>query len=448
MRKTILLSFGLILILVFTIANMAWGATTYKLYLGDKEIKFDVAPYEVYNRLLAPVRTISEATGAKVSWDSKTNAATIYRGADKLVLTVGSTKALYNDIEIAIDVEDVAPILKNSRIFLPLRFICEWLGLQVNYEGGTIRMLTLPSLPQPDTTTALKSNSNGNYQNEGVMIIWQNRMYNIKPASNSIISTDLTTGEVKELKKIGAQGQGNFQIWQDKLYLNYQTGRLVNMFAQIDAEGNIEREVAENARACQIHNGWLYYISTEGTPHLCRCPLAGGETQKLGVYYPQFVVTDQHIYAYDGQDYVLLRLNLDGSSRRRLLTAPNIRLKGLEYANGVLYFINYDQQSKNRPICQINTDGAGLKVFRQDGAEHLNISGDWLYYTSFTIPDDDNGRPFWPPKALCRVKLDGSGAQTLAETKEPYRALSPPFVMPDGSIYYYEQDNIWIKLDI
>ncbi|MDR2711583.1 MAG: copper amine oxidase N-terminal domain-containing protein [Clostridiales bacterium] len=135
MKKKLYISLTLILItMVILLCNsIAWGATPYKLYLGDKEIKFDSAPYEVNNRLLVPIRTISEATGAKVGWDGKTNTVTVYRKEDRLNLTIGSSVVSYNDITIPLD---VAPILKNGRTFLPLRFISEWLGLQVNYEGS------------------------------------------------------------------------------------------------------------------------------------------------------------------------------------------------------------------------------------------------------------------------------------------------------------------------
>ena len=106
-------------------------------------------------------------------------------------------------------------------------------------------MFALPPLPHPDTMENPKSNTNGNFQNNARMIIWQNRMYSRKPFDNGIISMDLTTGEVKDLNRIGALANPNFQIWQDKLYLNYSTSGLVNIFAQIDAGGSIEREVAE-----------------------------------------------------------------------------------------------------------------------------------------------------------------------------------------------------------
>ena len=81
MKKIISLSIHVIVATVLIIANssIAFSATPYRLYMGDEEIEFDVAPFIVNERLLVPLRAISEAANATVDWDG--SSATVYRGS-------------------------------------------------------------------------------------------------------------------------------------------------------------------------------------------------------------------------------------------------------------------------------------------------------------------------------------------------------------------------------
>jgi len=449
-KMSISLSLSLLIAVALLCSSMAWGATPYKLYLGDKEIKFDSDPYEVNNRLLVPIRTISEATGAKVEWDGKANAAAIYRGSDKLVLYIGSSKASYNDIDIPLD---VSPILKNGRTFLPLRFVSEWLGLQVNYEGGAIKMYKLPSLQHSDTMKALKGNSNANLNNVRSAIIWQNTLF-YWSTNQLLISEDLTSKEKKELSTSPFPNPKYFNLWQDQLYVN-----LNGNFVKINSVGNTQQTILENIGYCQIHDGWLYYIRMNDR-QFCRRLLAGGNVQPLEIFSNgeqgevlEFVITDQHIYVNDG--YSLLRMNLDGSGRRRLLSfnVEQWHLNGLEYANGLLYF-NVGGNTRLARVCQINLDGTGLKKVIQDGASEINAIGDWLYYTKLGViyTTELNGKAvdMYGGCDIARVRLDGSGREIFTQSPGQRIIYISPTLMPDGNIYYCENELasavIWHKI--
>ncbi|MCL1873741.1 MAG: stalk domain-containing protein [Clostridiales bacterium] len=148
-----LLATLLILLFIFVSANLSWAAGPYIVYYNGKEIKFDVAPYEINGRLMVPVRTISETIGATVLWSEATETVTVLKPAengteDWLELKPGSLNAKYNNIIIPMD---TAPQSRGGRTFLPLRFICEWLGLGVNWVEDIITIYTKNAPANPDT---------------------------------------------------------------------------------------------------------------------------------------------------------------------------------------------------------------------------------------------------------------------------------------------------------
>ena len=91
-------------------------------------------------RTMAPIRFISEALGAKVKWDSLLRQVSIEDGDKVIVLTLGSSKVLVDGAALTMD---CAPeVLPPGRIFIPLRFVSEALGAQVDYDS-TIKQITL-----------------------------------------------------------------------------------------------------------------------------------------------------------------------------------------------------------------------------------------------------------------------------------------------------------------
>jgi len=104
------------------------------VYVNYKHITFDVPPVVEKGRTLVPLRAIFEALGAQVGWDGKTNTITAKRGEVSIKLTLNRTKAYRNGKAVALDVP--AKLLKN-RTLVPLRFVSEALGAQVNWNAKT-----------------------------------------------------------------------------------------------------------------------------------------------------------------------------------------------------------------------------------------------------------------------------------------------------------------------
>ncbi|MBI3945884.1 MAG: hypothetical protein HY321_08190 [Armatimonadetes bacterium] len=88
----------------------------------------------VAGRTLLPLRTTAEVAGGQVAWDPQARRATILRGDDRVVVTVGRSRILVNERPVPID---VPPQIIEGRMMVPARAVAEGLGASVAWEPGT-----------------------------------------------------------------------------------------------------------------------------------------------------------------------------------------------------------------------------------------------------------------------------------------------------------------------
>ncbi len=103
-----------------------------QILVNGRPLNLSVSPVLLNGRLLVPLRAISEALGASVTWNSENQEVLISSGQANVRLKIGSRKAYANGQQIILDVP--AQILKGYT-FVPLRFISESLGAQVNWDA-------------------------------------------------------------------------------------------------------------------------------------------------------------------------------------------------------------------------------------------------------------------------------------------------------------------------
>jgi len=91
--------------------------------------QFDIAPYiePDSGRAMAPVMFVAQALGADLDWDDTANAETITLGG--AVLKIEADQPLPDGMGTAVMVKD--------RLFVPLRYISEFLGARVDWDAGT-----------------------------------------------------------------------------------------------------------------------------------------------------------------------------------------------------------------------------------------------------------------------------------------------------------------------
>ena len=91
-------------------------------------------PIESGGRVLVPLRGVLEKMGADVSYDSARREVHAVRRQSEITLPIGSTRATVDGRSVLLD----APArVVNGSTMVPLRFVAEALGAQVNYAPAT-----------------------------------------------------------------------------------------------------------------------------------------------------------------------------------------------------------------------------------------------------------------------------------------------------------------------
>lgn len=130
-------------ILALSLANIAPikdanAAATATILLDDVPLTFDAAPIITKGVTFVPFRTIGEALGIKVTWDNKTQtvkATGEQNGKSTVVsLQIGNRSATVNGTKVKLP---AAPVMKNSRVLIPLSFFSTQFGAKVGWNQAT-----------------------------------------------------------------------------------------------------------------------------------------------------------------------------------------------------------------------------------------------------------------------------------------------------------------------
>ncbi|MCX6097337.1 MAG: stalk domain-containing protein [Caldiserica bacterium] len=109
------------------------------LTVDGQQTGLDAAPMIVNNRTLLPIRAIVEAFGGTIEWHVELRVVTIHLNGNEVSLQIGNWQGYVNGAQTAIDVldQEVVPVIIAGRTYLPLRFVAENLGLQVEWDSVT-----------------------------------------------------------------------------------------------------------------------------------------------------------------------------------------------------------------------------------------------------------------------------------------------------------------------
>lgn len=89
-------------------------------------------PVIVNGRTLLPVRAVVEEIGGDVFWDRDSKEVILNCKTHEIILKIDSTAAYLNGEPAVLD---VAPVILNGRTMLPIRFIAQGFGLDVDWNG-------------------------------------------------------------------------------------------------------------------------------------------------------------------------------------------------------------------------------------------------------------------------------------------------------------------------
>ena len=157
-----------VLLATFASPSMALASTSttvVKLWVGNNIMTIGsvrqpidsegTKPVIVEGRTLVPIRAVIEAFDGSVAWEASTRKVTVSLGENVLDLWIGKSTASLNGTTLPVDAANprVIPVIMSGRTMLPLRFVSESLGIDVQYEATT-KMITLTytvdtTLPPP-----------------------------------------------------------------------------------------------------------------------------------------------------------------------------------------------------------------------------------------------------------------------------------------------------------
>ncbi len=102
------------------------------ILVNEKPVDLNVEPVMTDGRLMVPFRAIGEVMGAKVDWDEKTETASLALNDTEVNLTLGELSGMVNGSPVDLD---AAAKLVNGHVLIPLRFVNEALGAQVEWNA-------------------------------------------------------------------------------------------------------------------------------------------------------------------------------------------------------------------------------------------------------------------------------------------------------------------------
>ena len=109
---------------------------------GGEKLEFDSDPVIINGRTMVPMRKIFEELGATVGWDGDARRV-------EAVFDDGTHILLYIDNPVAYKngeakILETPPFIKDSRTFVPLRFVSEGSGAGVDWDGDTYTVAITP----------------------------------------------------------------------------------------------------------------------------------------------------------------------------------------------------------------------------------------------------------------------------------------------------------------
>ena len=134
MKKFLCLLLSFIMILSSFGMISVFANDEIKIQINGKMCEFDTKPLIINDRTMVPMRAIFEALGAKITWVDRTKTVVGVRNQKIVKLTINSDKAYIDGAEVTLD---SAPVIVDSRTYVPVRFVSEALGEKVDWDGAT-----------------------------------------------------------------------------------------------------------------------------------------------------------------------------------------------------------------------------------------------------------------------------------------------------------------------
>lgn len=127
------------------INNNSYKVREASVTVDKKEIKADFKPYIKEGRTFVPIREVTESLGAKVDWNNKDKSVTITLDNKAIQMKINSEDVKIDGKNTKVDKDQVPQLAlyssprKETKTMVPLRFISETFGYDVNWNNEAVR---------------------------------------------------------------------------------------------------------------------------------------------------------------------------------------------------------------------------------------------------------------------------------------------------------------------
>ena len=219
-------------------------------YTADGElIVMDVSPTIIESRTMLPIRYAATPLGADVGWDDATRKVTVTLGETKMELWIGQSSASVNGKTVLIDAENinVKPLIINGRTMLPLRFVTETLGCDVQWDQVS-RKVTITKAGSPEGT--IKPGIPGIEIKPPVTEIKPPLVNQIKPDLSKLTSIDIS--KLKVGWGVAPAGTPyNVTIGEADIPVVMRVGRVYDVFGKYASVDSLKEPVLDTAKLIQ-----------------------------------------------------------------------------------------------------------------------------------------------------------------------------------------------------
>lgn len=123
-----------------------YDGNVFTLKVNGKVLECEVPPVVFNDYSVVPARDVFESLGATVSWEGATQKVTVDYDGTKIELFINDTISRKNGKS---EVMPIAPKLINGKTMIPVRYVAESLGFDVNFDSSTDTI----SVDAPKSTT-------------------------------------------------------------------------------------------------------------------------------------------------------------------------------------------------------------------------------------------------------------------------------------------------------
>lgn len=149
-----LLSILFVLVLFFPSTAMAANKPTgnrMQIFLDGNELKFQNAPLVYEGNTMVPFRSLFEALGVSVNYDSHSKTIRAQKENTTVNLTMGQNVAFVNSAPVKLS---ISPLVIKGNTYVPLRFVSQSFNYSVTFQGEQIFLASplMTSTPSPILT--------------------------------------------------------------------------------------------------------------------------------------------------------------------------------------------------------------------------------------------------------------------------------------------------------